>query len=117
MSVWKVGQKVFVVITLNRISPCREYRVITKVGRKWISYGEGYDRNRFNAVTLRVDGGKYSSPGEVYISEGAYYAEHEAKFYMRNLAAKIFHIPQTGVQTCDILAAAKLLHIELDAFK
>ena len=117
MSEWKVGQRIFVVIGLNQRTPNRSYETITKVGRKWVTYGEGWRESRFGLKTRRIDGGKFSSPGNIYNSEDDYRAENEAKFYLRNLKVAMCHSPETGVETCDILAAAKLLKIELEIFK
>jgi len=117
MDKWKVGQKVFVVIVLNQKEPNSGYETITKVGRKWVTCGEGWRERRFCRKTKLIDGGEYSSPGEIYNSEDDYRAENEAKFYQRNLKVKMGYSPNRGVGVRDILAAAKLLGIELEIFK
>jgi len=113
---YKIGQKIFAVITVNVRTPDCRVETITKVGRKWITYGEGWRSRRFNAKTGWIDGGNYGSPGRVYDSEDSYRAEHEANFYMHDLYVKMWHKAKPGVQTCDIKEVAKLLHIELGVF-
>lgn len=116
MHKWKVGQRVFVVKSdFSKTTECY-YERITKVGRKWITFNEGWKQERFNAQTMRIDGGKYSSPGQIYLSEEEYKLEHEVKFYLREIKAKMYYTPQGGVTVSDILAAANLLKLELKEF-
>jgi hypothetical protein len=71
--VWEVGMEVCVVYTLNvRGDPTPRTETITKVGRKWITLGDDYRQARFDAETMRIDGGTYSSPGRVYANEEDY---------------------------------------------
>ena len=69
---WQVGMTVLVDITLGWQRETRIYEAqITAVGRKWITIGH----NRFNAETLRLDGGKYLSPGRVWASRSDFEAD------------------------------------------
>lgn len=43
---------------------------ITKVGRKWADLDGTH--GRFNMDTMRMDGGQYSSPGDVFYSRELY---------------------------------------------
>jgi hypothetical protein len=71
--VWEVGMEVCVVYTLNvRGDPTPRTETITKVGRKWITLGDDYRQARFDAETMRIDGGTYSSPGMVYADKEDY---------------------------------------------
>jgi hypothetical protein len=85
---WHVGMMVFVVIDKDRNRVSTFYEAITKIGRKWITIGEGYKPYRFDAETLFLDGGDYSSPGRVYASERDYLESTErqkawGEFYRR----------------------------------
>lgn len=41
---------------------------ITKVGRTWVHLSNG---ERFDPTTMHVDGGRYASPGRIWLSEAA----------------------------------------------
>jgi hypothetical protein len=72
---WEVGMDVCVVYTENvRGEPNPITANITKVGRKWITTAciQGFT-TRFDAETMYIDGGRYSSPGKVYVDERAYH--------------------------------------------
>ena len=55
--------------------------VVTKVGRKWAGFRRAdaqqwqRDEGRFDIDTFAADGGGYSSPGQIYLSEEGYH-EH-----------------------------------------
>jgi hypothetical protein len=71
---WEVGMEVCVVETISlRVKPKPRTDKITKVGRKWITTTciHGFT-TRFDADTMRIDGGQYSSPGMVYADEEDY---------------------------------------------
>ena len=59
-----VGQVVWVEIERDR-KPAGEEATVTKVGRKWADVSGGHGR-RFDIETWDLDGGRYSSPGNVY---------------------------------------------------
>jgi hypothetical protein len=71
---WQVGMEVCVVVTLNvRGEPQPRRAKIEKLGRRWITLDSPtYRPTRFDAETRRIDGGQYSSPGNVYESEAKY---------------------------------------------
>lgn len=56
----EVGQTVLIVLERG----VQFERVITKVARRWATVNNG--EYRFDRVTGEVDGGRHSSPGEVY---------------------------------------------------
>jgi len=58
---------------------CQFEAVITKVGRKWISFKPvaGGMEDRFDAETRNIDGKQYSSPGKVYPSLAEYIEQSE----------------------------------------
>ena len=66
---WEVGMTVFVAYRDYR-SGTNYNAKITNVGRKWITLDGGF--RRFDAETMQLDGGKYMSPGKVYVSEDEY---------------------------------------------
>jgi hypothetical protein len=73
---YEVGQAlVYVPEDKRRGGP--EPVLVTKVARKWISFAAEGRRleNRFDRATGRVDGGGYSSPGNIYRSMEAYREE------------------------------------------
>jgi hypothetical protein len=67
------GQKLFALYDHNVKSPTLEGITITKIGRQWVSFARDSYRyhadSRFNPNTMRIDGGNYTSPGDVWISE------------------------------------------------
>jgi hypothetical protein len=73
MHKYEVGQTVFVHYWKNggRQSNTAD-GVVTKVGRKWVTFKEGWAEDRFDMETGRIDGGHYTSPGDVYPSREAY---------------------------------------------
>jgi len=73
----KVGQVVTEVKTLNRKkAEIREY-VITKIGRKWFEYGEGFISDRADIDTLVIDSRGFSSPGKIYTDIAKYHEDVE----------------------------------------
>ena len=69
---WILGAQVFVVTGDSPSNTRTLYMPITKIGRKWITAGDGWSAIKFNAETMYLDGGHYTSPGRVYIDEAAY---------------------------------------------
>ena len=57
-----IGQKLWFVPSSRHRT---EYEVtVTKIGRKWITIGH----DRFDADSMWLDGGRYSSPGRVWLT-------------------------------------------------
>ncbi len=69
----EVGQRLFMVSTLNRSRHGRNdsWETIRKVGRKWATL-EGYEKYRVSLEFLSVDGGEYVSPAQCYLTEKEY---------------------------------------------
>jgi len=64
-----VGQKLWYVLNYQ---PTPQYQVtIEKIGRKWAQLS-GCRKERVDIETLRVDGGKYNSPGQCYLTKEDY---------------------------------------------
>jgi hypothetical protein len=70
----KAGDAVWFVPREKYNGPPRELTV-TKVGRKWATLGEGWRSMRADLVTWDVDGGEYSSPGQLYALEDEWQTE------------------------------------------
>ena len=70
----KVGQKLWMVVSLNRTE---EYEVeVVKIGRKWATLSGRYGRvDRVDIETLQVDSGQYTSYKSVYLSRDDYLNE------------------------------------------
>ena len=75
---WTLGMDVFVVETLNRITPHKWTGQVTKIGRRWITVGTTFGSIRFDAETGQIDGGQYMPPGRVWASEQEYLESTEA---------------------------------------
>ncbi len=104
-----VGDVLWLVPT-SRHSKSREITV-TKVGRKWAYYGEGWQRDRFDISTGCVDGGGCSSAGRVYASRDEHekrIAAGEAWDRLRRLVDRQWHPPE-GVDAERIEQAIALL--------
>lgn len=69
---WTVGAQVFVVTGDRPGNTRTQYLPITKIGRKWITVGVGWQAYRFDAETCRLDGRDYLSPGRVWPHEDDY---------------------------------------------
>lgn len=98
MGGWHVGARVLVVYDLNQRGPRKKWASVTKVGRRWIEFlKDGFlSRNktdRFDAETLQVDGGAYSSPGKVWLSECEYDHQTELAKAWSDLVRRLSHTP------------------------
>jgi hypothetical protein len=83
---------------------------VHKVGRKWAEIDSG---RRVDLKTLAVDGGEYSSPADCYLSREEYEAEVRRNELFHRLVRRIGHLVNNGVTADDIVAAAKLLRVDL----
>jgi len=109
-----VGQVVWVEIERNR-KPAGEEATVTKVGRKWADVSGGHGR-RFDIETWDLDGGRYSSPGNVYPCRDAREKEISRIRAWRNLSDAIDRYrysapPNVTIET--IQQAAELLGLEV----
>ena len=64
-----VGLKLFVAFNDRRSGNLNKEMTITKIGRKWLTLGDGWDSVRVDADTMHLDGRGYSSPGDAYLSQ------------------------------------------------
>lgn len=69
---WQVGMQVFVVRGDRPSNLRTSTETITKIGRKWVTLGEGWADEQFDAETGWLNGKGYSSPGRVWASEDEY---------------------------------------------
>ena len=107
-----VGQVVWV--ERNR-KPAGEEATVTKVGRKWADVSGGHGR-RFDIETWDLDGGRYSSPGNVYPCRDAREKEISRIRAWRNLSDAIDRYrygapPNVTIEA--IQQAAELLGLEV----
>lgn len=63
----KIGQRLYVVM-----GKYKEYMPVTKIGRKWVTLGEGLQHVRIDKDTMKIDGAGYSSPGQAHLSKADY---------------------------------------------
>ena len=68
-----VGQKLYYVPFHSRSD--QEEVLVTKIGRKWATIGEGWSSLKISLDTWIADGGRYSSPGRCYLSKKVYEEE------------------------------------------
>ncbi len=110
---WHVGARVFVVETnYGSRGPLTYWAMVIKVGRKWVTVQrEGSVACcRFDAETMRVDGGSYSSPGRVYVSEDDYLHETERRKEWGDLLPWVgYSGPPPHMTLEDIRAVAKMV--------
>lgn len=88
---YEIGQALVYVRNDKRIRSEPEPVVVTKVGRKWVSFegGERNFANRFDQATGWVDGGSYSSPGRIYPSMQAYQEELDKEQALEELRRRL----------------------------
>lgn len=107
----KVGQQVFLVLTLRR--PIQYVTAtVTKVGRVWVELD---NHHRFELSTWRLDGKGYSSPGRAYVSEDAYRAEtalNDAWAALRDTVSAHYQAPE-GMTLEQIAEAGRVLGLTL----
>lgn len=109
---FSVGQTVYIRWYRDREGrPLGPYKV-TKVGRAWIYLGARYRFDR----DLHIDGGRFASPGRVYLSEQDYCDECERKTAWRAFAdlVKYQPPPKVSVETIE-QARALLFGVKTDA--
>jgi hypothetical protein len=109
----EVGQELYYVPRDGRQKP---YSVtVTKVGRKW---AETSSRGlRFGVSDFIVDGGNYSSPGRVYLSEADWIVERDRRaawVEFRSKVDRLYSCPE-HLTEADINALLAALHSQGEA--
>jgi hypothetical protein len=106
---YEVGQKVWYVPRERRFEKPHEAE-ITKIGRKWASFGQG---SRFDIETGCVDGSGYITPGRIYQSEAAWREEQELFHAWSNLRRRIerYSEPPNSLTVDKIRQAREILGI------
>lgn len=98
---WEVGQTVYV--TFHQRYSGQNYKdTITKVGRKWITVGEGYRAERFDAETRQLDAKGHSSRGQVWPSEAEYIESTEIEKAWRDLVSRLPYRAPKGMTLADV---------------
>jgi hypothetical protein len=112
----KVGDKVLFVPRERRIGP-PAWVTVFKVGHKWITLGtDGYrDRYRVAKGSSNVDGGQYTSPGTIWVSEEAYAEAVAIEKTWKAFRERLPYPAPKGITRLDIEKAAAVLGIELKA--
>ncbi|MBI1620053.1 beta barrel domain-containing protein [Aquamicrobium zhengzhouense] len=107
---WQVGMEVIIVLTERREADVRN-GTITKIGRRWITFrhSAGWAENRFDADTMRIDGGQYGSPGRVYPSMAEYEETLERNKLWADLRGRIGYQPPDHLT----LDRIKAIHAEV----
>lgn len=108
---WEVGMTVYVVLDRRNMAPPTEAE-ITKIGRKWIYFGYG---SRFDADTMRIDGGQYQSRGRVWLSRAEYAEQTEIAKSWLHLYRRLGSIPPRGMTLARIAELEAELVNEKDA--
>lgn len=116
---FKIGQLVFYVPRNPREQgPGSLGVVITKIGRKWITFKgseNGYE-NRFDKETLLVDAGNYSSPGMIYLSDEEYQEQREKERIwnrLRDVISGVYKCPGY-VSKAELIQIANILRIKVE---
>jgi hypothetical protein len=97
--------------------------VVHKVGRKWVHIKWGYQmmcRSRFDPNTGECDGGGFSSPGRVYLSQEIYEREKKANSLwklLRKAMLNSLHNRPNKLSGESIQHAANILGITLEEEK
>lgn len=112
MSAYKVGQELYYEPFDARDRNNRMVRII-KIGRKWLELDGTWSKMRADIETLLVDGGKYSPPGQCYLSREARETEVLLLKGWRDLAKQIdgARTVPDGVTFEDIGKARELLRL------
>jgi len=108
-----IGQKVWVSTAQGgRRDLSLKEATITKVGRKWVDLNPHY-LGRFDCSTMQLDGGRYGSPGQVYLSPEAFHTEVLTQRLWSELARRITIYSPEGMTIDKIRQVAALLNISL----
>lgn len=109
MSKFQVGQVLWYAPYDRRNRP--SVIVVSSVGRKWVKFNR--DSRRFDASTMEVDGGQYSSPGKIWMSREDYEADSRIQGEWGYLGRDVyFGKPAPGLTLDDIAQARKLLRLD-----
>jgi hypothetical protein len=93
--------------------PCNMV-IVENVGRKWATATVHHRTLRIDVETLKVDGGKYSSPGRCYRSADDYKDEIRLHAVWKNFASRISRVsPPVGMNVETIYKIAEMLSIPL----
>lgn len=110
---FEVGQKVWINMTHGRRDPSLTEAIITKVGRKWVDLDQ-HHLGRFDCGTMQLDGGRYGSPGKVYLSPEVFNQEVLTQRLWSELSRRIpSGSPPEGMTIDKIRQVAALLGIPL----
>lgn len=110
----KVGQTLLFESSSSANKRVRDKVVVTAVGRKWANI-EGAHTGRVNVETMEVDGGSYSSPGECFASKEEWLEKTGRRIVWDALKSAMRNVPPAGVSYAQVLDAAKLLGLPLEA--
>lgn len=106
---FEIGQTVFYTDNdrKGRIYPSK----VESIGRKWVNLEK--HAGRFDKETMLLDGGQYSSPGKVYLSEEVYRNELAVEDLWKKFREAYTYRAPEGVTVDNIREAARLLKLEI----
>jgi hypothetical protein len=112
MTELKVGQKLWFVP--SQYSGCRKCKFVTieKIGRKWVTIqysNDQFDKSKLTNGKAALDGGRYSSPGYVYLDQNL----HDQEVEFRLLKWKIIALLQDRTLSFEQMSAIeKILDVK-----
>jgi hypothetical protein len=108
----KVGQELwFVPSQYSGYRYCK-FVTIEKIGRKWVTIqysNDQFDKSKLINGKAPLDGGRYSSPGYVYLDQNLHDQEVEIRLLKRKIIAALEGKPFTFEQ---MSAIAKILEVK-----
>ena len=116
---FEVGQKLWYVQSeylRRQVDPGHEVTV-TKIGRKWIHIlgPHIHAKDKFDLEYMQIDGGEYTSPGRVHLSE-QHYKDH--LYSLRLWSSFVGKLPFQPYHPYEVtLKAAAVLDITLDTVR
>lgn len=115
---FELGQTIWIHFYQRSLGVALSPHTVTKIGRKWVTLGNGFRENayRFDVDTLELDGGDYTSPGKVYLSEEAYHQETALmgawKVFQDRIRFFGYQTTPKGLTLADIEAASNALKLK-----
>lgn len=88
---------------------------VTKVGRKWVDLGDDRYPQRYRVAIgqVAVDGGQYSSPGRVWLSQSECLVRRDLEKQWRDVAHEMLRSqPPAGLMPEHMREAKRLLGIK-----
>jgi len=107
----KIGQQLWFVPSQYSGKGCK-FVTVKKVGREWVTIqysNDQFDKSKLINGKAPLDGGRYSSPGYVYLSRDLHDQEVESRLLTRKIIAALEGEPFTVEQ---LKAIEKILEVK-----